>query len=243
MSTTAKPVCLPRFELKLREKKSPDMKSLTNPYEILLNDQVHGELLYKTRGYIGKLPTVDGRFRTIGQDYIWEYHKQAHYINFEARRAIERAAADPMRITKTWSTTDSSILLARCESAIDDKVEFYHVKRKAHEIARSLFGDDVGRNFFGFVGLVPPHLGPVAIVAKGDAFPIEAFAKIPMKQLGEKEAQEHERAMERELVPADERVLRAIQRSAEADRQTDLGPDLNAEPEEEREYDFSCEPG
>lgn len=57
-------------------------------FDVILNGKTFEQLHFNTRGYVGTLPTPDGRQLSIGERPIAEYRKEVKRLNQEARAAL-----------------------------------------------------------------------------------------------------------------------------------------------------------
>ena len=59
------------------------MLERTPRYDVILDGQIVGQLYYNLRGYVGTLPTPEGRSLSIGEASITAYRREAARLNRE----------------------------------------------------------------------------------------------------------------------------------------------------------------
>jgi len=61
-------------------------------YDVVLNGQVVGDLYFNMTGYVGYLPTPEGRKLDIGERGISAFRREIAALNREARKPALQAA-------------------------------------------------------------------------------------------------------------------------------------------------------
>jgi hypothetical protein len=87
------------FKITLRETRVGCAICETTPrYDVLVNNIKVDQLYFNTRGYIGYLPTPDGKKLDIGERSISAFRREVAKINREAKQIWELIHP----ITKQW---------------------------------------------------------------------------------------------------------------------------------------------
>jgi hypothetical protein len=205
---------LPRFRIRLEERKSPHALERHPRYAVLVNGEQQGELYYNMRGYQGYLPTVHGSKMDIGERGISAFRKEVTALNREAADAIERGASDPRRVVLTRPTEDPRVVFALSRDAETGEEGPHLLSRTELLQAERLFGRaDVGVGFFSEHGL-DPEAAPGILVREEDEDLVGKMGRLPVRGMTALEAEQLERAIERVIPTDDPDTLIVITRRA-----------------------------
>ena len=75
----------------IKTRRGCEICETTPRYDVVLDGKIVGQLYFNMRGYVGTLPTPDGKGLYIGECRIGEYNREVSKLNREfkaARQAV-----------------------------------------------------------------------------------------------------------------------------------------------------------